>query len=165
MSQMEAEGDVPLCNVCKHHHRQEDKCSVCGHKGKGKIFRLLAENRVYGGLNFKYFDQRTPEPTRKGYWKLCDIIRRRVFLDELKGMPEQEFDAFDLSSRHIIIQGNRSTLLSQSRKPKRCNGGLISRRSCTSSCYLFVAVQLLTSQCSLYLRFLRDCTTQLAMPQ
>jgi hypothetical protein len=106
MSQMEAEGDVPLCNVCKHNHRQEDKCPVCGHKGKGKIFRLLAENRVYGGLNFKYFDQRTPEPTRKGYWKLCDIIRRRVFLDELKGMPEQEFDAFDFSSRHIVIQGN-----------------------------------------------------------
>ena len=58
-----------------------------------------------GALNFKCFDQRVPPAAYTGFFRVCRIIRTRVFIDELKGIAEQEFDAHDATSRHVIIQG------------------------------------------------------------
>ncbi|KAG5177752.1 hypothetical protein JKP88DRAFT_264942 [Tribonema minus] len=66
--------------------------------------RLLAEGFVSGGLNFKAFDQRVPPTVFNGYWIICRILRRRVFCEELQGVPEMEFDENDGTCRHIIIQ-------------------------------------------------------------
>ncbi|CAM9196800.1 unnamed protein product, partial [Phaeothamnion confervicola] len=91
----------PTCSVCRHNHFQEDKCAVCGHKGKGKIYRLLADGPIPAGLNFKLYDQRTSEKTLVGYQALARIIRRRVFVEELRSSPALEFDDLDAQSRHV----------------------------------------------------------------
>mmetsp|Transcript_10889 Transcript_10889/g.13673 ORF Transcript_10889/g.13673 Transcript_10889/m.13673 type:complete len:263 (+) Transcript_10889:39-827(+) len=101
---MEAEQDAnaPLCTVCSHHHNQGEKCPICGHKGKGKIYQRLIEGPASQGLHYEYFDTRTDENSYKGNWTFCKIIRRRVFCEE-GGIPEHiEFDEYDPPSRHAI---------------------------------------------------------------
>lgn len=55
---------------------QGETCSICGHKGKGKIYQMLADMPCDKGLNFRFFDQRTNVQWFKGYWALALIIRR-----------------------------------------------------------------------------------------
>jgi len=95
-------GEVPLCTVCTHHHHAGEKCPQCGHKGKAKTFKLLAEGPVSQGLHFEYFDSRSDENKYKGSWIFCQIIRRRVFCDESGILEHMEFDEFDAFSRQAV---------------------------------------------------------------
>eukprot|EP00639_Heterosigma_akashiwo_P010353 CAMPEP_0206361198 /NCGR_PEP_ID=MMETSP0294-20121207/202_1 /ASSEMBLY_ACC=CAM_ASM_000327 /TAXON_ID=39354 /ORGANISM="Heterosigma akashiwo, Strain CCMP2393" /LENGTH=111 /DNA_ID=CAMNT_0053806003 /DNA_START=101 /DNA_END=433 /DNA_ORIENTATION=+ len=97
------ETEVPMCTVCSHPHHPEDRCKVCGHRGKGKTYRLLTDGPPSQGLHFDFFDTRTPQNEYTGKWKFCEIIRRRIFVEE-GGLPEAfEFDEYDAPSRHALI--------------------------------------------------------------
>lgn len=100
-----ATGDPPMCDVCGHAHHQTEKCPQCGHRGKGKIYRLLAEVNNGYKLNFRFFDTRVPPSEYNGLWALCRILRRRVFIEEMKQSEEGEFvQATDVTCRHVLIQ-------------------------------------------------------------
>lgn len=77
---------------------------MCGHKGKGKIYQLLADMPCDKGLNFRFFDQRTNEQWFKGYWALARIIRRRIYCEEMGLQFPEEFTEVDPTSRHVLIQ-------------------------------------------------------------
>lgn len=42
------EGVAPMCPSCNHAHFPEVKCAVCGHKGKGQAYLLIAKVRLSG---------------------------------------------------------------------------------------------------------------------
>lgn len=43
--QVDGAGPPPMCTSCNHAHFPEVKCAVCGHKGKGKSYLLIAKVR------------------------------------------------------------------------------------------------------------------------
>lgn len=67
---------LPHVFVTGELHGQGEKCSICGHKGKGKVYQMLTDMPCEKGLNFRFFDQRTNKQWFKGYWALARIIRR-----------------------------------------------------------------------------------------
>ncbi|CAM9690423.1 unnamed protein product [Chrysoparadoxa australica] len=96
--------EPPICRVCNHRHHQGEKCPICGHQGRGKIYRLLADGPVPVGLSFCFFDRRTPEKAFQGKWALAKIIRNRVFVEEMGAIIDEEFGEEDNTSRHALVQ-------------------------------------------------------------
>lgn len=33
--------ECPLCDVCKHHHLQGVKCTICGHVGRSNVLARM----------------------------------------------------------------------------------------------------------------------------
>lgn len=98
----------PLCMVCKHAHYPDEKCPICGHRGKSRSFKRYAEFCSSTGptrmdLHFKIFDKNsTPPDMMNKLWSLARIMRQHVFVKELKVNEEYEFDKVEMSSRHLI---------------------------------------------------------------
>jgi len=77
---------------------------VCGHRGKGKTYLLVAKTTApsCATLHFESFDQRQEAQAFKSLWALARIVRNRVFVEEGRIAAELEFDAHDPSSRHVL---------------------------------------------------------------
>jgi predicted GNAT family N-acyltransferase len=79
----------PTCRVCQHRH--VGKCHICGHvlNVKSKIFSASAcpeGTPTQHALHFEMFSPSRPETFESG-WSLAKILRRNVFVEELKGEP------------------------------------------------------------------------------
>lgn len=83
---------------------QAQKCPVCGHRGKGKTYLLVAKTTApsCATLHFESFDQRHEAQAFKSLWALARIVRNRVFVEEGRIAAELEFDVNDRSSRHVL---------------------------------------------------------------
>jgi hypothetical protein len=98
-----------MCRVCKHPHYPDEKCPICGHRGKAKSHKRYENVCKSTGptpteLHFKIFDSssKTSSETRKKLWALAKIMREHVFVKELLVNHDAEFDNVEGASRHVI---------------------------------------------------------------
>jgi len=108
MAAMTDAGEPPMCKACRHPHHPWQKCPICGHAGKAKAYRRYEAFCKSTGptpavMHYRIFDRsNTKEDELNKLWQLARIVRRHVFVTEL-GIPEdKEFDAHDLTSRHLL---------------------------------------------------------------
>mmetsp|Transcript_8056 Transcript_8056/g.19136 ORF Transcript_8056/g.19136 Transcript_8056/m.19136 type:complete len:280 (-) Transcript_8056:18-857(-) len=105
--------EPPMCTACNHAHFPDQRCPICGHKGKGNSFRLPKFKGSPTHLHFKAFDQHSHEAKWSEYqqeaishWTalsaLASIVRRRVFVQELGIQENLEFDEHEPNSRHVV---------------------------------------------------------------
>lgn len=81
------DAEPPICRVCQHRH--VGKCHICGHvlNVKSTIFSASAcpnGTPTQHALHFEMFSPSRPETFERG-WSLAKILRRNVFVEELKG--------------------------------------------------------------------------------
>ena len=91
---------------------QDQRCSICGHKGKGNSFRLPRYRGSDRNLHFESFD--VTSATTEKYsqhvtrWSalstLAMLMRRDIFMIAQKVPEELEFDAHESepTTRHVL---------------------------------------------------------------
>lgn len=94
--------ETPLCEVCKHHHHQGSKCSVCGHVGKCSIFpKMKLRAQELHSFKAEFYDPSNIQ--ENGQWDILAELRKRIYCTEMCIPAEEEFvSQQEGESRHMI---------------------------------------------------------------
>jgi ribosomal protein S18 acetylase RimI-like enzyme len=98
----------PRCAVCSHYHEPGVACTICGHKGlstKHRKFKAACTSSEAASSTLHAFVYETCAAERRNpLHSLARIIRRRVFVEELKqaALPAGMDAAVDATARHVV---------------------------------------------------------------